>query len=223
MQLLGETWWLTVLSCNEIKTKSTGERSPSFGSSAIIWLEPHKWVGGEGHPWPPPQCLGLPCGHCQGWDMTIFKGGFLTTKLQILLRPCHHLVECLGIFGRTNPWWVFPGVQISRSVVTNSLWPHESQHTRPPCPSPTPGVYPNSCPSSRWCHPTISSSVVPFSSCSQSLLASECFPMSRLCTRWPKYWSFSFSISPSNEHPGLVSREEGFMHVQNLNTSSGKM
>jgi len=55
--------------------------------------------------------------------------------------------------------------QISRSVVSDSLWPHESQHARPPCPSPTPGVHSNSCPSSRWCHPAVSSSVVPFSSC----------------------------------------------------------
>ena len=70
-------------------------------------------------------------------------------------------------------------VQCSRSVVSDSLRPHESQHTRPPCPSPTPGVYPNSCPSSRWCHPAISSSVVPFSSCPQSLPASESFPMSQ--------------------------------------------
>ena len=61
-----------------------------------------------------------------------------------------------------------------------TLWPHESQHTRPLCPSPTPGVYSNSCPSSRWCHPTISSSVVPFSSCPQSLPASGSFPMSQL-------------------------------------------
>ena len=71
-------------------------------------------------------------------------------------------------------------VQFSRSVVSDSLRPHESQHTRPPCPSPTPGVYPNSCPSSRWCHPAISSSVVPFSSCPQSLPASASFPMSQL-------------------------------------------
>ena len=71
-------------------------------------------------------------------------------------------------------------VQFSRSVVSNSLWPHESQHTRPPCPSPTPGVHPNSCPSSWWCHPAMSSSVVPFSSCPQSLPASGSFPMSQL-------------------------------------------
>ena len=70
-------------------------------------------------------------------------------------------------------------VQFSRSVVSDSLRPHESQHARPPCPSPTPRVHSNSCPSSQWCHPAISSSVVPFSSCPQSLLASESFPMSQ--------------------------------------------
>ena len=71
-------------------------------------------------------------------------------------------------------------VQFSRSVVSNSLQPHELQHTRPPCPSPTPGIPSDSCPSSQWCHPAISSSVVPFSSCPQSLPASESFTMSQL-------------------------------------------
>ena len=71
--------------------------------------------------------------------------------------------------------------QFSRSVVSDSLRPHELQHARPPCPSPSPGVHSNSRPSSRWCHPAISSSVVPFSSCPQSLPASESFPMSQLC------------------------------------------
>ena len=70
--------------------------------------------------------------------------------------------------------------QFSRSVVSDSLRPHESQHIRPPCPSPTPGVYSNSYPSSRWCHPAISSSLVLFSSCPQSLPASGSFPMSQL-------------------------------------------
>ena len=73
---------------------------------------------------------------------------------------------------------LFLSVQFSRSVVSESLRPHESQHARPPCPSPTPGVHSDSRPSSQWCHPTISSSVVPFSSCPQSLPASESFPMS---------------------------------------------
>ena len=71
-------------------------------------------------------------------------------------------------------------VQFSRSVVSDYSWPHESQHARPPCPSPTPGVHSNSCPSSPWCHPAISFSVIPFSSCPQSLPASESFPMSQL-------------------------------------------
>ena len=71
-------------------------------------------------------------------------------------------------------------VQFSCSVVSDSLWPHGLQHARPPCPSPTPRVHPNSCPSSWWYHPTISSSVVPFSSCPQPLLASESSPMSQL-------------------------------------------
>ena len=76
--------------------------------------------------------------------------------------------------------WVYPLVQFSRSVVSDSLWPHASQHARPPCPSQTPGVYSNSCPSSWWCQPAISSSVIPFSSCPQSLQASGSFPVSQL-------------------------------------------
>ena len=99
----------------------------------------------------------------------------------------------------------FSSVQFSHSVVSDSLRPHELQHTRPPCPSPTPRVHPNPCPLSQWCHPTVSSSVVPFSSCPHYFPASGSFPMSQLCMRWPKYWSFSFSISPSKEHPGLIS------------------
>ena len=74
----------------------------------------------------------------------------------------------------------FSSVQFSHSVVSDSLRPHESQHVRPPCPSPSPGVHSDSCPSSPWCHSAISSSVVPFSSCPQSLPASESFPMSQL-------------------------------------------
>ena len=74
-------------------------------------------------------------------------------------------------------------VQFSCSVMSDSLRPHESQHARPPCPSPTPRIHPNSCASSQWCHPATSSPVVPFSSCPQSLPASESFPMSQLFTR----------------------------------------
>ena len=96
-------------------------------------------------------------------------------------------------------------VQFSCSVMSDSLWPHESQHARRPCPSSTLGVHSDSHLSSHWCHPAISSSVVPFSSCPQSLPASGSFKMSQLCMKWPKYRHFSFSISPSNKHPGLIS------------------
>ena len=100
------------------------------------------------------------------------------------------------------------------SVMSDSLRPHESQHARPPCPSSTPRVHPNSCPSSRQCHPAISSSVIPFSSCppippSIKVFSSE----STLCMRWPKYWSLSFSISPSKEHPGLISFRMDWLHI----------
>ena len=76
-------------------------------------------------------------------------------------------------------YW-YNSVQFNHSVVSYSLRPHEPQHSRPPCPPPTPGVYPNPCPSSRWCHPTISSSVVPFSSCPQSFPVSGSFQMNQL-------------------------------------------
>ena len=96
-------------------------------------------------------------------------------------------------------------MQFNCSVVSDSLQPHESQHARPPCPSPTPRACSNSCPLSRWCHPTISS-------CRSLLLLPSIFPSIRvfsnesvLCTRWLKYWSYSFSISPSSEYSGLTS------------------
>ena len=94
--------------------------------------------------------------------------------------------------------------QFSHSVVPNSWWPHGLQHARLPCPSSTPRIYSNSCPVSRWCHPTISS-------CHPLLLLLSIFPSIRVFStesvlhiRWPKYWSFSFSISPSNAYSGLI-------------------
>ena len=99
----------------------------------------------------------------------------------------------------------YSSVQFSCLVVSDSLWPHELQHARPPCPSPTPGVHSNSHPSSWWCHPAISSSVIPFHSCPHSLPASVFSNESTLHMRWPKYWSFSLSIIPSKEIPGLIS------------------
>ena len=100
-------------------------------------------------------------------------------------------------------------VQFNHLVVSDSLWPHGLEHARPPCPSPTPRVYPNSCPSSQWCHPTISSSVVPFSSRLQSFPPSGSFPVSRFFTSDGQSIgvsaSVNFSICPPNEHSGLVS------------------
>ena len=99
----------------------------------------------------------------------------------------------------------FSSVQFSHSVMSDSLRPHGLQHARPPYPSPTPGVYSNSCPLSWWCHPTISSSVIPL------LIPPSILPSIRIFSKepalwikWPKYWSFSFSISPSNEYSGLI-------------------
>ena len=96
-------------------------------------------------------------------------------------------------------------VQFSHSVMSNSLQPHELQHARPPCPSPTPGVHSNSHPSSRWCHPAISSSVVPFSPAPNPSQHQSLFQWVNSSHEVTKYWSFSFSISLSNEHPGLIS------------------
>ena len=89
--------------------------------------------------------------------------------------------------------------------MSDSLQPHGLHHTRLPCPSPIPRVYSNSCPLSWWCHLTIPSSVVPFSSPSVFLSIRVFSRESALHIRWPKYWGFRFSISPSNEHSGLVS------------------
>ena len=96
----------------------------------------------------------------------------------------------------------------SRSVVSYYLQPRGLQYVRPPWPLTTPRVYPNSCPLSRWCYPTISYSVVTFSSSLQSSISISIRVFSNesvLCIRWPKYWSFRFNISPSSEHPGQIS------------------
>ena len=123
-------------------------------------------------------------------------------------------IFCFGQNSSSKPYckshWIVVFYLNQFSSVAQScptLWFHGLQHTRRPCPSPTPGAYSNSCPSRQWCHPTISSSVVPFFSHLQSFPASGSLPMSWLVLhiRWPKYWSFSFSINPSNEYSGLIS------------------
>ena len=113
--------------------------------------------------------------------MHIIERKYFTISLLFILIEVNVLVSNFNI-----TFWmflVFSLVQFSHSAVSDSLWSHESQHTRPPCPSPTPRVHWNSRPSSRWCHPAISSSVVPFSSCPQFLPALESFLMSQLFTR----------------------------------------
>ena len=94
-------------------------------------------------------------------------------------------------------------VQFSCSVMSDYLRPHEPQHTRPPCPLPTPGVHPNPCPLCQWCHPTISSSVVPFSSCPQSFPASGSFPMSQLFTSGGQ----SIGVSASTSGPPMNTQD----------------
>ena len=129
-------------------------------------------------------------------------------------------------------WWIHSvtrqefraegnSVQFSHSVVSDSLRPHEPQHARPPCPSPTPGVYPNSFPLSRWCHRIISSSVIPFSSCPQSLPASGSFPMSQLFT-WGGQSigvSASTSVLPMNIKDGSPLGWNGWISLQSKGLS----
>ena len=110
--------------------------------------------------------------HSYAWPLPVTHHHLSSDSCQILhygSGPFHYTPSC-----NNNQY------QFSRSVVSDSLQPHGLQHTRPPCPSPTPRVYPNSCPLSQWCHTTLSSSVVPFSSCLQSFPASGSFPMSQL-------------------------------------------
>ena len=112
-------------------------------------------------------------------------------------------------------------VQFSRSVVSNSLQSCEPQHARPPCPSPTPGVHPNPCPLSQWCHPTISSSVIPFSSCPQSFPASGSFPMSQLFTWGGQSIGVSASalVLPMNTQDWSPSRWTGWISLQSKGLS----
>ena len=135
------------------------------------------------------------------WHMTLFL--FSTVLLSAKIK------YSTNFFGFTTSWqylhwtvmklrlWIFLhySVQFSRSVMSDSLQPHEPQHARPSCPSPTPGVHPNPCPLSRWCHSTISSSVIPFSSCPQSLPASGSFPVSQFFTSGGQSTGVSASAS----------------------------
>ena len=125
--------------------------------------------------------------------------------LSLMLSPwSSHSSFCLWIGVEKN---IFFLLQFSPSVMSNSLWPHGLQHVRPPCVSPTPGVYWNSCPLSRWCHPANHLIL-----CHPLLLPPSIFLSIRVFSkesvlhiRWPKHWGFSFNISPPNEYSGLIS------------------
>ena len=111
-----------------------------------------------------------------GKGMSLLFNMLSRLVLTFLPRSKHLLISWL----QSPSAVIFSSVQFSQSVVSDTVRPHESQHARPPCPSPTPGVYPNSCPLSQWCYLTISSSVIPFSSCPQSFPASGSFPVRRI-------------------------------------------
>ena len=145
----------SVLACRIPRTEEPG-RLQSMGSQSWIRPSDHHLT-----------CMVIPGNTSKCFPQQPF---FFLRSLQTVLPHSQSLSTQLG------------SVLFSRSVVSDSLWPHESQHARPPCPSPTPGAHPNSCPSSWWCHPAISSSVVPFSSCLQSFPASRSFQMSQLFT-----------------------------------------
>ena len=115
----------------------------------------------------------------------------------------------------------FSSVQFSHSVVSNSLWPHGPQHTTPPCPSPTPEVHPNPCPSSWWCHPTFSSCVVPFSSCPQSFPASGSFQMSQLFASGGQIIGVSAlaSVLPINTRDWSPLERNGWISLQSKRLS----
>ena len=117
-------------------------------------------------------------------------------------------------------YFTYQSVQFSCSVMSNSSWPHELQHTRPPYPSPKPRVYSSSCPLSRWCHPTISSSVVPFSSCPQSFPTSGSFPMSQLFASGGQSIgiSASTSILPMNTQDWSPLGWTGWISLQSKGT-----
>ena len=128
-----------------------------------------------------------------GPDAMILVFWMLSFKPDFSFSPFHSHFSLSWILVTSSN--CFSSVQFSHSVVSDSLQPHELQHARPPCPSPTPGVHPNLCPSSRWCHPTISSSVIPFSSCPQSFPASVSFQMSQLFTSGGQSIEISASTS----------------------------
>ena len=152
-------------------------------------------------------------------DLPLWEQRFLTACcLLIFVQMLPGQQKLLGAVKANR---MLNSVQFSRSVVSDSWWPHESQHARPPCPSPTPRVYSNSCLLSRWCHPAISSSVTPFSSCPQSLPASGSFPVSQLFTSGGQSIGISASASvlPVNTQDWSPLRGTGWISLQSKGLS----
>ena len=147
---------------------------------------------------------------------SFLQGIFLSQGSNLGLLHCRQILYCLSYREALQ----FSSVQFSCSVVSDALRPHESQHTRPPCPSPTPGVHSDSCPLSQWCHLAISSSVIPFS-CPQSLPASESFPVSQLFT-WVGQSigiSASTSVLPMNTQDWSPLEWTGWISLQSKGLS----
>ena len=150
----------------------------------------------------------------------VFPGGrgeLLTYKKFIPPLSSHPMINSLSFRASIN----FISVQFRCSVLSNSLRPHGLQHARPPCPSPTPGVYSNPCPLSRWCHPTTSSSVIPFCSCPQSFPASESFPISQLFASGGQSIGVSAtaSVLPMNTHDWSPLEWTGWISLQSKGLS----
>ena len=156
-------------------------------------------------------CPGISQGRILEWVAISFFRGSSWPKVQ------NHVSCTTGRFYTTE----FISVQFSHSVTYDSWRPHELQHARPPCPSPTPRVHPNPCPLSRWCHPTVSSSVVPFSSRPQSFPASGSFPMSQLFTSGSQSIgvSASASVLPMNTQDWSLLGWIGWISLQSKGRS----
>ena len=176
------------------------EAEAQRGSINILGTTSHRWsLYVPGHPasfCPTGDAMSLQLHH-------IFPGSLVWRGSHVTMRRCPFpCVKRTGTYltGQHTHLFVHSLLQFSHSVVSNSLRPNEPQHTRSPCPSPTPRVHPNPCPLSRWCHPTISSPVIPFSSCLQSFPASGSFQMSQLFTSGGQSIgvSASTSVPPAN-------------------------
>ena len=170
---------------------------------AKSWIQPHNW-------------------ECTCLFITIWRDRVT------ILHLCLTIVVLLGCalvqsYFRENPPVLTHQVQFSRSVVSNSLWPHEQQHPRPPYLSPTPGVHPNPCPLSRWCHPTMSFSIIPFSSCPQSFPASGSFQLSHLFASGGQSIgvSASTSVLPMNTQDWSPLGWTGWISLQSKGLSRG--